>query len=41
VAGVSRAYARPAHQEEEQEQDTAQPGADISLEELMAQMKTI
>ena len=38
VAGVSRAYARPApHQEEEDNL----PEDETSLEELMAQMKSI
>jgi hypothetical protein len=41
VAGVSRAYARPAQQEEEQQQPDSGNQTDISLEELMAQMKSI
>jgi hypothetical protein len=40
VAGVSRAYSRPAHHQEEQE-DSTNAADDTSLEDLMAQMKSI
>jgi hypothetical protein len=40
VAGVSRAYSRPAQHQEEQE-DSTSAADDTSLEDLMAQMKSI
>ncbi len=40
MAGVSRAYSRPAHHQEEPE-DNTNAADDTSLEDLMAQMKSI
>ncbi len=41
MAGVSRAYSRPAHHHQEEPEDSTSAADDTSLEDLMAQMKSI